>query len=149
MGSCARWAVGIALGVAACTRSTPPGPAATAEAHRARLIAVAGDVQIKRSTSNDYQAATKGAVLSIADLVATGASGHATIAFDDGSTAMVTPHSLVSIEPPAASAADGIQVQRGRVDVEIEASRAGEFRIRTPDADASLPARDIEVVGKK
>ena len=117
--------------------------------HRARLIAVEGDVQVKRSTSNDYVTATANSELSIADLVATGPSGHATIAFDDGSTAMVTPRSLVAIEPPAVSAASGIHVQRGRVDIEIASSHAGQFRIRTPDAEAALPARQIDVVGKK
>ncbi len=104
---------------------------------------------MKRSTGADYETATKGTILSIADLISTGASGHATIAFDDGSTAMVTPHSLIAIEPPAVSAASGIHVQSGRVDIEIASSHAGQFRIRTPDAEAALPARQIDVVGKK
>lgn len=106
-------------------------------------------MRLKRSTAADYETATKGSILSIADLISTGASGHATIAFDDGSTAMVTPHSLVAIEPPAISAASGIHVQSGRVDIEIASSHAGQFRIRTPDAEAALPARQIDVVGKK
>jgi len=94
--------------------SKPKTAPASGDAHHARLIAVEGDVRVKRAAANDYEAAAKGAVLDIADIVSTGVSGHATISFDDGSTAMVTPHSLVSIEPPAASAANGISVQSGR-----------------------------------
>jgi hypothetical protein len=112
-------------------------------------MAVEGDVKIKRSTASDYETAATGAILSIADLVATGPSGHATITFEDGSTAMVTPRSLVAIEPPAATAANGLDVQTGRVDIEIATSKAGRFRVHTPDADAALPAREIDVVGVK
>ena len=132
---------------AAC--STPPKPVSPAASHRARLIAIEGDVRVKTATANDYEPAVRGALLSIADLISTGASGHATIAFDDGSTAMITPHSLVAIEPPAVSAAGGIHVQSGRVDIEIASSHEGQFRIRTPDAEAALPARHIDVVRKK
>ncbi|HVO29485.1 MAG TPA: hypothetical protein VMV18_02065, partial [bacterium] len=100
MRSRARW-LAAAVMLASCSRPAAPpaaSPSPTPMEHRARLIAVEGDVRVKRSSGNDYETAAKGDILSIADLVSTGPSGHATIAFDDGSTAMVTPHSLVSIE---------------------------------------------------
>lgn len=86
----------------------------------------------------DYQAAAKGMGLSLGDLVATGVSGHATITFRDGSNAVLTPQSLATIEPPATSASDGIAVQKGRVDLEIDSQRAAEFRVKTPDAEAGI-----------
>lgn len=136
-----------AAGLASCSHPTP-APAAQSE-HRARLTSVEGDVRWKPARANDYSPAARDTVLSIADIVSTGPSGHATIAFDDGSTAMVTPQSLVEIEPPATSAANGLQVQSGRVDIEISSTHSGQFRVCTPDAEAALPARKIDVVGKK
>lgn len=86
----------------------------------------------------DYEGAVKGMALALGDLVTTGASGHATLTFRDGSNAVLTPQSLVTIEPPATSAADGIAVQKGRVDLEIDSRRAAEFRVKTPDAEAAI-----------
>lgn len=102
------------------------------------MSALAGDVRVKKAGGMDYDAAVKGMGLSLGDLVTTGASGHATLTFRDGSNAILTPQSLITIEPPATSAADGIAVQRGRVDLEIESKRAEEFRVKTPDAEAIL-----------
>ena len=135
--------------VLACRRAENPPPPASSSP-RATLVAVAGDVRMKRSVEVEYGPATKGSLLSIADQISTGASGHATLLFDDGSTATITPHSLVLIEPPATGAMDGLEIRSGRVEIEFAGRPAPtattQFRVRTPDAEAAMPAREIGVV---
>ena len=136
-----------ALAGAACRRTEAPPPARPASL-RATLVAVKGDVRIKRAAANEYAAAARGAALGVDDRVETGAAGHATLLFDDGTTAVMTPRSLVSIEPAAAAGGRGaLQVRSGRVDVDIVADSENQFHLRTAEAEASLPAREITVVG--
>ena len=116
---------------------------------RATLVAVEGDVRVKRASANDYAPAARGAGLAVDDRIATGAGGHATILFDDGTTAVVTPRSLVSIEPPVSGGSGSLQVESGRVDLDIAAGGDTQFRVNTPSAEAALPAREIMVVGRK
>lgn len=130
-----------ALQLAACNgekTDATPGPTATARPVRARLTALSGDVKVKLLEGTDYEAATKDMGLGIGDLVTTGDNGNATLTFNDGSTAVITPRSLVTIEPPATSAADGIGVQRGRVDVEITSGGAG-FEVGGPEGVRASP----------
>lgn len=115
---------------------------------RATVVAVHGDVRLKRAAANDYAPAARGTALSVDDRLETGAAGHATLLFDDGTTAVVTPRSLVSIEPAVSPGGNGaLQVRSGRVDLDIAARGDDQFRLRTPEADASVPAREITVVG--
>ena len=117
---------------------------------RATLVAIEGDVRVKRASENDFSAASPGAGLAVDDRIATGAGGHATLLFDDGTTAVVTPRSLVSIEPPAAAGGSGaLQVESGRVDIDVVADGETQFRVNTPDSQAAAPAREIMVVGRK
>ena len=132
-----------ALGVFSCRRSeTPPPPAVM----RATLIAVQGDVRLKRAAEAEYAPASRGTPLAVADLLQTGAGGHATLLFDDGTTAVMTPRSLVSIEPAAMAGGQGaLSIQSGRVDLDIVARGDEQFRVNTPDAQAGVPAREIMV----
>ncbi len=129
-----------ALLLASCngekTDATPsPTPRRTVRAH---MTSVSGDVKVKLLDATDYQAAKKDMGLAIGDLITTGDNGNATLTFNDGSTAVITPRSLVTIDPPATSAADGIGVQRGRVDVEITSGGPG-FQVNAPDGVQASP----------
>ncbi len=139
--------VAVILAGLSCRRDSTP--AAAPAVMRATLVAVEGDVRIKRATANDYSAAARGTALAVDDRLETGAGGHATLLFDDGTTAVVTPRSLVSIEPPAAAGGLGaLRVNSGRVDLDIVANGDAQFRVNTPEAAASLPAREIMVMGR-
>lgn len=124
-----------------------PSPSATAVEWRATLNGVSGEVRIKPVDGADYLAAHDGRKLRIGDVITTGAKGHATITFRDGSAAVVLPRSLVTIEPPANSVSDGLGVQRGRVDVEIRSGLA-DFRVTTPGVEASTRADADDGDGK-
>lgn len=136
--------VAAAAGIFSCRRGeTPPPPAAVM---RATLIAVQGDVRLKRAAEAEYAPATRGTPLAVADLLQTGAGGHATLLFDDGTTAVMTPRSLVSIEPPALSGGQSaLSIQSGRVDLDIVARGDEQFRVNTPEAQAGVPAREIMI----
>lgn len=139
-------------GTLSCRRSEAPVPPSPTPASvlRATLVAVEGDVRLKRASANDYATASRGTTLAVDDRISTGAGGHATLLFDDGTTAVVTPRSLVSIEPPLAGGGSGaLQVESGRVDLDIVADGDTQFRVNTPGADAAMPAREIMVVGRK
>ena len=139
----------VLAGFAFACRKSQPAPPPEPAVMRATLVAVDGDVRIKRATANDYATATRGAALAVDDRIKTGAGGHATLLFDDGTTAVVTPRSLVSIEPPAAAGGHGaLQVESGRVDLDIVARSESQFRVHTPGGEASVPAREIMVVGR-
>lgn len=113
---------------------------------RATLVAVHGEVKLKRAAANEYAPAARGTALAVADLLQTGAGGHATLLFDDGTTAVMTPRSLVSIEPAAiAGGAGALHIQRGRVELDIVARGDEQFRVNTPEAQAGVPAREIMV----
>lgn len=132
-----------ALLLAACNgekTGTPatPSPTAPVRAIRAQLTAVSGEVKVKLLDATDYQTAKKDLGLAIGDLITTGDNGNATLTFLDGSTAVITPRSLVTIDPPATSAADGIGVRRGRVDVEITSGGPG-FLVNAPGGVQALP----------
>lgn len=149
--SCRRaWPLAIVAvaGAIACRRGeTPPPPVASL---RATLVAVEGDVRLKRAAANDYAPAARGAALSVDDRLETGAGGHATLLFDDGTTAVMTPRSLVSIEPAAAAGGTGaLHIKSGRVDLDIVAKGDEQFRVHTPDAQVGSPAREIQVLGRK
>ena len=109
-----------------------------------------GDVRLKRAAANDYAPAARGTALSVDDRLETGAGGHATLLFDDGTTAVMTPRSLVSIEPAAAAGGAGaLNIKSGRVDLDIVAKGDEQFRVHTPDAQIGSPAREIQVLGRK
>lgn len=139
-------ALGVFVAGGACRRGeTPPPPRA---ALRATLVAVQGDVRLKRAAANDYAPAARGTSLAVDDRLETGAAGHATLLFDDGTTAVMTPRSLVSIEPASKVGGNGaLQVRSGRVDLDIVARGDDQFRLHTAGAEASVPAREITVVG--
>lgn len=142
-------AVAAAAIVVACRRSEAPPPARPASL-RATLVAVHGEVRLKRAAANEFVPAPPGTALSVDDSLQTGAGGHATLLFDDGTTAVLTPRSLVSIEPAATAGGLGaLQIRRGRVDLDIVAHGDEQFRVNTPEAQVGVPAREIQVIGRK
>lgn len=143
--ACALFVLGVLTGTA-CRRGETPAPART-RSLRATLVAVQGDVRLKRAAGNEYAPATRGTSLSVDDRLETGAAGHATLLFDDGTTAVMTPRSLVSIEPASSAGGSALQVRSGRVDLDIVATGDDQFRLLTPEAEGSVPAREITVVG--
>lgn len=147
------------LAVAACTEPAvvdhTPSPTVEPEP-RARITAVDGDVKVKLASSARYAAATLHLKLHENDKVLTGSDGNATITFANGQVVLLTPESLVAIQKPEAApikskqprTMDGISVESGRVEVEIDPAVSGSlFRIKTPDAEGIVPMREMEVVG--
>lgn len=140
-----------------CTRSGADDPTPTPEEiqPRASITAVRGEVKVKLASAAQYATATMNLTLHENDKILTGKDGHATITFANGQVVMLTPESLVAIQKPEPTqlksetrTMDGISVESGRVDVEIDPRMSGSlFRIKTPDAEGVVPMREMEVVG--
>ncbi len=79
-------------------RRTPVSPPPTLLETGARFLSIEGSVQVKRSGTLDWVAASRAMVLRQNDLVRTGAGGAAEIRFADGTRFNVRPDSLVTVE---------------------------------------------------
>ncbi len=88
---------GVAWAVFGRRPPAPPPPAPAIETG-ARFVSIEGSVQVKRSGTLEWVAASRTTVLGQNDLVRTGASGAAEIRFADGTLFNVRPDSLVTVE---------------------------------------------------
>jgi len=78
-------------------RTPPPTPASEVETG-VRFATIEGSVQVKRSGTLEWLAATRVMILRQNDLVKTGSGGAAEIRFADGTVFAVRPDSLITIE---------------------------------------------------
>jgi hypothetical protein len=119
-------------------RRPPPAPPPAAVQTGARFTALEGSVQVKRSGTLEWLAATRSTVLRQNDLVRTGAGGAAEIEFADGMMIAVRPDSLITIEestqnPVSRQQRVALSIQSGEANFQT-ASRTipGSTTISTP-----------------
>jgi hypothetical protein len=150
------WLTALTCLLAGCTDETPPAPAAAdagearLEAHTATLVAVAGQVRIKRSGAPDWQPAAAGTALAANDKVRTQRDSFATIRFEEGDTLRLEPESLVAvtdlrIDRRSRAQRSTFTLHRGRLEADIGAldEAEAEFKIKTPSAEAELLSREV------
>jgi hypothetical protein len=115
----------------------------------ARLLAAEGKVAVRRSQSEEWIPATAGMALQVDDSLRTQRDAFATLQFEEGGTLRVGPESLVRITDLRLQVRSQVRrstftVEEGRVEAELLPLKpAGEFRIRTPSAEASLNHREV------
>lgn len=115
----------------------------------ARLIAAQGRVTVRRARSEEWHPAITGMALQVDDSLRTQRDAFATLEFEEGGTLRVGPESLVRItdlrlEVRSQARRSTFTVEEGRVEAELLPLKpAGEFRIRTPTAEASLNHREV------
>jgi hypothetical protein len=114
----------------------PPPPAAVETG--ARFNTLEGNVQVKRSGTLEWLAATRATILHQNDLVKTGSGGAAEIEFADGMVIAVRPDSLITIEessqnPVSRQQRIALSIQSGEANFQT-ASRSvpGSTTISTP-----------------
>lgn len=115
------------------TMSTTPPPAP-----RAHLRGLKGNVQIKRSTADEWSTASDGVPLFENDKVRTEAGAGADLVFAaNGSTVHLGGDSLIGIaetRPRAGRQRTDLTVLRGRIDAELERPSTQSLSVTTPAA---------------
>lgn len=147
------WALCAGCGSGCGPKTSSDAPAGDAESEEiqvsARLVAAQGRVTVRRAHSEDWHPAAAGMALQVDDSLRTQREAFATLEFEEGGTLRVGPESLVRItdlrlEVRSQARRSTFTVEEGRVEAELLPLKpAGEFRIRTPTAEASLNHREV------
>jgi hypothetical protein len=113
-----------------------PPPVRTPEP-RAHLKEVRGDVKLKRSTGDEWQAALEGLPLFENDKVRTSAGASARVAFPNGSMVNLGEDALIGIaetRPRPGLERTDLTVLKGQVDAALETPTTQSLSVSTPSA---------------
>ena len=110
---------------------------------RAQVISVSGDVQYRPYQRNNTRAVAANDYLNMGDVVITGA-GSAEVAFADGSTLVIAPHSQILFNKltafgPAGMVDTHLRFFQGEGEARVRPQNLGDrFRIQTPEGIAAV-----------
>lgn len=122
--------------VAACAEPSRPAPA-SAEAPRAHLRAVKGNVKVKRASGDVWAAAADGQALYENDKLSTSSGAGAQLAFVSGPALTVGEDALIAIaesRPALGRDRTDVTVLKGRIDAAVQDTARQSLSVSTPTA---------------